>query len=85
MISGLAAITTGDGNFTIEPIEIGAPLANEVLVEMKASGLCHTDWDSLNWGRKHILGHEGAGIVLAVGNDVTHVSVGDPVLLNWAI
>ena len=85
MISGLAAITTGDGNFTIEPIEIGAPLANEVLVEMKASGLCHTDWDSLNWRRKHILGHEGAGIVLAVGNDVTHVSVGDPVLLNWAI
>ena len=85
MISGLAAITQGNGNFSIESIQIGQPEADEVLVEMKASGLCHTDWDSLSWGKQLILGHEGAGVVLAVGNAVTHVKIGDPVLLNWAI
>lgn len=80
-----AAVTTGDGTFSIETIEIGQPQAHEVLVAVKAAGICHTDWDSMRWGKSMVLGHEGAGVVEAVGEQVTHVQVGDPVLLNWAI
>jgi len=80
-----AAITDGHGKFTIEEIEIQSPKNDEVLVKMKASGLCHTDHDSLHWGRPVILGHEGAGIVEEVGPDVTSVQKGDKVILNWAI
>jgi S-(hydroxymethyl)glutathione dehydrogenase/alcohol dehydrogenase len=83
--SALAAISTGNGKFSIASIEVSAPQADEVLVQIKASGVCHTDWDSLSWGKTHILGHEGAGVVLAVGENVRHVAAGDPVLLNWAI
>ncbi len=85
MITAKAAISDGNGNFTIEPIRVGAPKADEVLVNIKAAGICHTDWDSLNWGRPVVVGHEGAGVVAAVGSAIDHVQVGDPVLLNWAI
>ena len=80
-----AAITSGDGTFFIDEVEIGHPGDDEVLVQIKASGICHTDWDSLNWGQKIILGHEGAGIVLEKGKHVQHVEIGDHILLNWAI
>ncbi len=80
-----AAVTEGDGAFSIEAVEIAAPAAGEVLVEIKASGVCHTDWDSLQWKKRLILGHEGAGKVLAVGAGVTRFSVDDRVMLNWAI
>lgn len=86
-----AAITDGKGKFKIEHVTIGQPQANEVLVAVKAAGICHTDWDSLTWADRFtwnqhmILGHEGAGIVEAVGENVSHVKVGDAVLLNWAI
>lgn len=82
---GQAAITNGEGKVFIDQITINSPKADEVLVEIKASGVCHTDWDSLNWGKSMIIGHEGAGVVLAKGEEVMHVEVGDPVLLNWAI
>lgn len=84
-MNGYAAITDGKGHFSIEPITIGAPAAKEVLVQIKASGVCHTDYDSQSWGERMIMGHEGAGVVLAVGSDVTTVQVNDRVLLNWAI
>ena len=86
-----AAITDGKGNFKIERISVGLPLADEVLVNVKAAGICHTDWDSLTWADRFtwadhmVLGHEGAGVVKAIGKNVSHVKVGDPVLLNWAI
>lgn len=80
-----AAITKGDGTFSIEEIEVKPPQGDEVLVQMKASGLCHTDHDSLHWGRSVILGHEGAGVIDSVGPDVTTVKPGDKVVLNWAI
>ncbi len=84
-LTAQAAVTTGDGTFSIETIEVGQPHADEVLVAIKAAGICHTDWDSLRWGKTLVLGHEGAGVVEAVGSDVRHVRPGDPVLLNWAI
>ena len=85
MIKTRAAIGNGNGGFTIEEIEVGHPLADEVLIEMKAAGICHTDWDSMSWRRQIVLGHEGAGVVREVGVNVTHVKPGDRVLLNWAI
>lgn len=81
----VAAITQGTGTFQIEPIEVSPPGDDEVLVAIKASGVCHTDWDSLTWGDRFVLGHEGAGIVEAIGGNVDQIAVGDRVLLNWAI
>ena len=80
-----AAITLGNGTFSIEDVEVKDPLKDEVLVKIMAAGLCHTDHDSLHWGRPVILGHEGAGIVVSVGADVNSVRPGDKVILNWAI
>ena len=80
-----AAITDGCGNFSIEKIMVDAPAPDEVLVKITAAGLCHTDYDSLSWGRKMVLGHEGAGVVVKKGIAVQHVSEGDKVVLNWAI
>ena len=91
MIEAKAAITNGQGDFSIEKIEVGQPNRDEVLVKVKAAGICHTDWDSLTWANRFtwsdhmILGHEGAGVIEAVGDNVRHVKIGDAVLLNWAI
>ncbi len=85
MIEIRAAIGNGDGTFSIETARLTEPQHGEVLVAIKASGVCHTDWDSLRWGRRIILGHEGAGEVVRVGEGVTTCKVGDRVMLNWAI
>jgi S-(hydroxymethyl)glutathione dehydrogenase/alcohol dehydrogenase len=85
MIEVNAAVGDGQGNFTVEPVHLGAPGQGEVLIAMRASGVCHTDWDSLLWRRPVILGHEGAGEVLRVGDGVTNCQPGDRVMLNWAI
>jgi Zn-dependent alcohol dehydrogenase len=80
-----AAIADGKGKFSIEEITVAAPQGDEVLVEIKAAGICHTDWDSLSWGKPLVMGHEGAGIVRAIGETVKNIQVGDAVILNWAI
>lgn len=80
-----AAIASGQGQFAIESIEVASPQRDEVLVEIRASGLCHTDHASLGWKRPLVMGHEGAGVVLEVGPEVTGVSPGDRVVLNWVI
>ena len=79
-----AAIATGDGNFVIDTVEVGPPQPDEVLVAVKAAALCHTDYDSLYWGKPLVMGHEGAGVVVVAGSEVTHVREGDAVVLNWA-
>jgi Zn-dependent alcohol dehydrogenase len=80
-----AAIANGKGDFSIETINVSDPQGDEVLVQIKASGVCHTDWDSKSWGKPLILGHEGAGIVVKTGPNVKTVQEGDRVMLNWAI
>lgn len=80
-----AAVTDGHGSFSIEEVEVDDPAAGEVLVKLKAAGICHTDYDSLRWGKEMIPGHEGAGVVVRTGSGVHHVSVGDRVILNWAM
>ncbi|GHB65287.1 Zn-dependent alcohol dehydrogenase [Persicitalea jodogahamensis] len=83
--SAQAAISHGDGTFTIETIQTFPPQGDEVLVEIKAAGICHTDYDSLSWGKPIVMGHEGAGVVKEIGPLVTKVKPGDAVILNWAI
>mgnify|MGYP000211830680 CR=1 FL=1 len=79
-----AAVANGDGGFVIDDIRVSYPQTDEVLVRIRAAGLCHTDHDSLSWGKPVVMGHEGAGEVFAVGPQVTGFAAGDRVLLNWA-
>jgi S-(hydroxymethyl)glutathione dehydrogenase/alcohol dehydrogenase len=70
---------------TIETVDLEGPRAGEVLVEIKATGVCHTDEFTLSGGDPEgifpsILGHEGAGVVLEVGAGVTSVKPGDHVI-----
>jgi S-(hydroxymethyl)glutathione dehydrogenase / alcohol dehydrogenase len=70
---------------TIEDVEVQGPKAGEVLVEMMATGICHTDAYTLSGLDSEgkfpaILGHEGAGIVREIGVGVTSVKVGDHVI-----
>lgn len=84
-----AAIAIGPGQpFEIDTVEIDAPRSNEVLVRIAACGICHTDLavreGHLPMALPAVLGHEGAGEVLAVGDAVSKVSVGDRVALSFA-
>jgi len=78
------AIAKGDGTFVIGSVLISPPQEDEILVKIKAAGLCHTDYDSLSWGKPIVMGHEGAGIIEAIGRDISEFEVGDAVILNWA-
>ena len=69
----------------IETVDLAGPTSGEVLVEIKATGICHTDAYTLSGADPEglfpsILGHEGAGIVLEVGADVTSLKPGDHVI-----
>ncbi|MFP5377004.1 MAG: zinc-binding dehydrogenase [Acidimicrobiia bacterium] len=68
-------------------VEVDDPHPGEVLVRLAASGVCHTDLSARD-GRMImptpvVLGHEGAGVVEAVGEGVTRVAAGDGVLVSW--
>ena len=71
----------------VEELELEAPRPGEVLVRITASGICHSDLHvrDAEWPRPgpFVMGHEGAGIVEAVGAGVTTPRVGDPVVLTW--
>src|SRR5712691_1053873 len=72
----------------VEDVDIAAPGTWDVLVKLMASGVCHSDWHILKgeWGTALfpvILGHEGAGVVEAVGSEVSRLHVGDHVILSW--
>lgn len=79
-----AALADGKGGFIIDETVMQEPGEDEVIVKMKAAGICHTDHDSLRWGKKLVLGHEGAGVVYKTGHNVKGLIIGDPVILNWA-
>ncbi|MDP3083764.1 MAG: S-(hydroxymethyl)glutathione dehydrogenase/class III alcohol dehydrogenase [Rubrivivax sp.] len=70
---------------SIETVDLEGPRAGEVLVEIKATGICHTDWTTLSGADPEglfpaILGHEGAGVVLEVGAGVSTLRAGDHVI-----
>jgi S-(hydroxymethyl)glutathione dehydrogenase / alcohol dehydrogenase len=73
---------------SVEGAQLDPPGAGEVLIEVKAAGVCHSDLHPArgDWPAKTplVLGHEGAGIVREVGASVTSVAPGDHVVLCWA-
>jgi S-(hydroxymethyl)glutathione dehydrogenase / alcohol dehydrogenase len=71
----------------IETIQAGALKPGDVLVRIKAAGLCHTDLEviegSLRYPMPIVLGHEAAGVIEDVGAEAKGVGVGDHVILSW--
>lgn len=86
MISCKAAVAYKPGvKLSIETVDLAGPEEGEVLVEIKATGVCHTDAFTLSGADPEgvfpaILGHEGAGVVLEVGKGVTSLKPGDHVI-----
>ncbi|MFN8442941.1 MAG: Zn-dependent alcohol dehydrogenase [Caldilineaceae bacterium] len=83
-----AVLNHTPGKLDIEEIEIGDPGPGEVRVKIAASGLCHTDWETMHGFQPinlpAVIGHEGAGVVDAIGAGVTRVKVGDHVVCSWS-
>lgn len=85
-IRGAVLERTG-GPLTVCDLELAAPSPEEVLVRLKASGICHSDWNAVDGTSEircpAVLGHEGAGVVESAGERVTRVKPGDHVALSW--
>ena len=89
MLEVMAAVARAPhSEMKLEPIFLDDPRANELLVEVRAVGVCHTDLSARDQAiplpLPAVLGHEGAGIVKAVGADVTTARVGDRVVMSQA-
>jgi len=87
MKTTVAIVNEQGSDFVFEEVDLDEPRADEVLVRIVATGLCHTDLslrDSLPPEFfPRIFGHEGAGVVEQVGDDVAGIEVGDHVLLSF--
>jgi Zn-dependent alcohol dehydrogenase len=85
-IRGVVLEQTG-GPLTVSELELAPPGREEVLVRLRASGVCHSDYNAVDGTSENpcpcVLGHEGAGVVEAIGEGVTRVRVGDHVALSW--
>jgi S-(hydroxymethyl)mycothiol dehydrogenase len=82
------AVLTANGRLAVVELELDPPGAGEALVRIEASGVCHTDLHILRTGGWRqpppiLLGHEGAGVVEAVGEGVEHIGAGDRVIVGW--
>jgi S-(hydroxymethyl)mycothiol dehydrogenase len=75
------------GSLELVELQVDEPEAHEVLVRLEATGVCHSDLHILETGFSHpppvLLGHEGAGVVEAVGPGVESVVVGERVVIGW--
>ena len=82
-----AALAREVNQLTIEEVELADPKDTEVLVRMQAAGVCHSDLHTYRGELRAtpplVLGHEGSGIVEAVGSRVSRVKKGDRVMVNW--
>jgi aryl-alcohol dehydrogenase len=83
-----AVVAVRSAPFEIETLDLAAPLADEVLVRVVASGMCHTDLHARdgyfpNLPYPVVCGHEGAGIIEQVGADVADLAPGDPVVISF--
>ncbi|WP_419922910.1 S-(hydroxymethyl)mycothiol dehydrogenase [Candidatus Poriferisodalis sp.] len=85
-VRGVVARAPGEP-VTVETITVPDPGPGEVIVDIAACGVCHTDLHyregAINDEFPFLLGHEAAGIVAEIGDGVTNVAVGDFVVLNW--
>ena len=87
-IETLAAVLEAPGeDFVVQKVQLAPPGPTEVLVRIEASGVCRSDWNSASGAAETrmpvVLGHEGAGVVEAVGSAVTRIALGDKVVLSW--
>ena len=83
-----AAVLEGPGGANVvQEVELASPKADEVLVRIGASGVCRSDYNAVDGTTSSpwpvVLGHEGAGVVEAVGERVARVKPGDHVTLSW--
>jgi aryl-alcohol dehydrogenase len=81
-----AVVREPGGSFVLEDVVLDGPRPDEVLVEIVATGMCHTDLlvrDSRPECLPAVLGHEGAGVVLETGSAVTGLASGDRVVLSF--
>jgi aryl-alcohol dehydrogenase len=82
-----AALSYGPAEpFTLHTVELSPPRDNEVLVRLEAVGICHTDLGSKAFspdGTPALFGHEGAGVIEAVGSAVSGLAVGQKVLMSY--
>lgn len=82
-----AVVYEHDKPVVVDDLEVDAPKANEVLIRMVASGVCHSDLSVVNgtiyYDPPVALGHEGAGVIEQVGADVESVRPGDHVVLSF--
>jgi S-(hydroxymethyl)glutathione dehydrogenase / alcohol dehydrogenase len=82
-----AVLRQTNAPMTIETIEVGPLAPGDVLVRVRAASLCHTDLEAIEGQLPvklpAVLGHEAAGEVVAVGEDVADLGVGDRVVLSW--
>jgi len=87
MKTTVAIVESPGGPFQLVEVDLDEPRADEVLVRIVATGVCHTDLslrDQLPAEMfPRVFGHEGAGVVEQVGADVTNIAVGDHVLLSF--
>jgi S-(hydroxymethyl)mycothiol dehydrogenase len=85
-VRGVVAPAKG-AKVEVTTVLVPDPGPGEALVRVQACGVCHTDLHYREGGigndYPYLLGHEAAGVVEAVGDDVTHVAPGDFVILNW--
>ena len=82
-----AVLTAVDTPLQVERVTLAPLRDGDVLIRNRASGLCHTDLEVIQGGLVYplpiVLGHEGAGVVEAVGSAVTQVEPGDHVVASW--
>jgi aryl-alcohol dehydrogenase len=87
MRTTVAVVNEQGGTFSLEEVDLEGPRADEVLVRIVATGLCHTDITMKGFLPPemfpNVFGHEGAGVVEEVGADVTGLEVGDHVVLSF--
>jgi aryl-alcohol dehydrogenase len=82
-----AAVMEGkSGTFTLDSLDLDDPQPDEVLVRIAATGICHTDLHArdgyFQMPYPAVYGHEGAGVVAAVGSAVAHLAAGDHVVMS---
>ena len=82
-----AVLYETNSDLVVESLNLAVPGPTEVFVQMGAAGICHSDVHVISGQAKQImpcvLGHEGAGRVTSVGEEVSRVIVGDHVVLSW--
>src|SRR5690349_839112 len=87
MRTTVAVVNEQGGDFSLEEVDLEGPRADEVLVRVVATGLCHTDIHLKGFLPAemfpNVFGHEGAGVVEAVGEDVRGIAVGDHVAMSF--